>query len=537
MIQKLTSCRAVKLNMLIGILLALALILTACPAAGPSSSAPAGDDGTMAEESMDDQSLVVASTFAETTFDPHFMLRTDGAGVALLTFETLVEFNEEMEIVPLLAESWEVDEEGRTWTFNLRQGVTFHDGTSFNAEAVKATWERFLDPDVGAKDTRRLAPILESLDVVDEHTINLTTFDPYPELLTNLTDVHTAIISPTAAEKYAPADFGHEEPAGTGPFKFDQWVSADQFELVRNDEYWGDKDIKADRVIFRTIPESASLVAALEAGEIDVAIGIPAEEAVRLQENANLSVGTYEAFRTFMASMLITVPPFDDVRVRHALNYAVDKEALTEFVMAGFAKPTETVLFPGWPYRVAQEPYAYDPDKARELLAEAGYPDGFETTLAFTPQWDKGKEMAETIAAYLQDVGVTAELLSMEAAVLSEFYRDTAEVPDRRIFMVRKSAFGVDFNLTRLFTTASFDDDNRERYFNQDVEDLLAEARFSFDEELRAKNYAEVQRIVWEDAPEIFLFTTTPAFATQADISGLWFRTDGVPTLAEVGRE
>ncbi|MEM7134786.1 MAG: ABC transporter substrate-binding protein [Chloroflexota bacterium] len=536
MSQMLKSLRFFRLNMLIGGLMVLALLLAACPA--PAPGAPAGgDDSEMMVEESGEKTLTVASTFAETTFDPHFMLRIDGAGLTLLTFETLVEFNEDMEIVPLLAESWEVSEDGRTWTFNLRQGVTFHDGTPFNAEAVKATWERFLDPEVGAKDTRRLEPILESLEVVDEHTLNLTTFDPYPELLTNLTDVHTAIISPTAAEKYDPADFGHEEPVGTGPFKFEQWVSADRFELVRNEEYWGDKDVWADRIVFRTIPESASLVAALEAGEIDVALGVPAEEAARLGENADLSVGTYEAFRTFMASMLVTVAPFDDVRVRHALNYAVDKEALTQFVMAGFAKPTETVLFPGLPYRVAQEPYAYDPDKARELLAEAGYSDGFETTLAYTPQWDKGKEMAETIAAYLQDVGVTAELLSMEAAVLSEFYRDTAEVPDRRIFMVRKSAFGVDFNLTRLFTQASFDDDNRERYFNQEVEDLLAEARFSFDEELRANNYAEVQRIVWEDAPEIFLFTATPAFATQADVTGLWFRTDGVPTLAEVSKE
>jgi ABC-type transport system substrate-binding protein len=373
------------------------------------------------------------------------------------------------------------------------------------------------------------------MEVLDDHTLAVTTANPFPEFLTNLTDRNTSIISPTAAEKYAPMDFGHQEPVGTGPFMFDKWVGTDQVEVVANPNYWGPLP-QVDRLVFRIIPEAASLVAAVEAGEVDIATPINADDAIRLQDDPDLLVGQYDAFLTVMDGILMAVPPLDDVRVRHALNYMVDKEAITVGIFLGFAKPTETVLYPGLPYRVPQPPYEYNPEKARELLAEAGYPDGFTTELAYSPDFDKGKEVSEAIAAWAADVGITLELKPMESAVLSSYYREKDEVPGRRIFMMRKSAFGVDFNLTRLFTKASWDDDNRARFYDPEVERLLEEARYSFDEGLRARNYAEVQRIVWEAALEIFLYTYSPPYVTQTDVKGIWFKPDGAIMLAGVYR-
>jgi glutathione transport system substrate-binding protein len=484
-----------------------------------------------------ERTIVIGSPVTEESFDPIFQLRTGGEGMVRLTFETLVTFNEEMQIVPLLAESWTISEDGRTYRFALRQGVRFHDGTPFNAEAVKYSWERWLDPASGARNTSRLAPLLETLTVVDEYTLDLTTVRPFPEMLTNLTSGHSAIVSPTAARSVDVAQFGRVAAVGTGPFKFEGWVGIDRVDLVRNPDYWGDLDVWAERISYRIIPEMASLIAALEAGEVDIALAIPAEEALRLQDDPRIDIASYQAFNTIKIPMLLTVAPFDDVRVRQALNYAIDKEVIVNSVLGGFGAVTTTVTYPGLPYRVDQVPYTYDPARARALLAEAGLPNGFSTTLAFTPSLDKGREVVEIVAAYLADVGVMVELNSMDAATLSAHYRETSEVPARRLFVEQRTAFGVDFNLSRMYTSATIDEDNRARYFNQQVEDLLLEARFSFDEELRARNYAEVQRIVWEDAPEIFLYSLTPTYGVRSGITDLWIQSDGVPRVAEVRRE
>jgi len=332
------------------------------------------------------------------------------------------------------------------------------------------------------------------------------------------------------------ADFGRTAAVGTGPFRFDKWVGADRIELVANKDYWGEKP-KVDRLVFRTIPEVASVVAGLEAGEIDIATQIPVEEAVRLQANPKLKVELYDSYRATIICMLITAKPLDDVRVRWAINYAVDKESITKNIFKGLAKPTETVLFPGLPYRVVQEPYKYDPAKAKQLLAEAGYPNGFKTRLAYNAAFEKGKEVIQAVQAYLKDVGIEAEVDVFETAAYSKYFRDAAPDATRRLFMVQKAAAGVDFNLTRMFTKAYWDDDNRERYFSQRVEDLLAEARYSFDENLRAKNYAEVQKIIWQDAPEIFMYTMKSTLVRQANVGGVWLQPNEAVVFAGVTKQ
>lgn len=483
-----------------------------------------------------DNVLVVGSPLTEESFDPIKQFRTLGEGLVRLTFETLVTFDEDMQITPLLAESWSISDDGRTYTFALRRGVTFHDGTPFDAAAVEYSWLRWIDPDNGGRNTSRLAPLLETLEVIDTHTIALTTVRPYPELLTNLTSGHSSIVSPTAARSVSTEEFGQTVAVGTGPFVFQGWSGVDRLELVRNENYWGDVDIWADRIEYRIIPEMTSIVAALEAGEIDIALQVSSEEAPRLMNDDRLTIDSYVAFNTTKIPMLVTVAPFDDVRVRQALNYAVDKDAIVEAILGGYALKTTTVIFPGLPYRVDQPPYDYDPARARELLAEAGYADGFSTTLAFTPSFNKGREVAEIVAAYLADVGVTVELLSMDSATLSSFYRETSEVPERRMWVEGKSAFGVDFNVSRMYTSATIDEDNRGRFIDPTVEVLLEEARFSFDEELRTRNYAEVQRILWSEAPEIFLYSLRQPFGTQSDVTGLWYQTDGVPRFMGVAK-
>ncbi len=516
----------------------LALLLLVSLVAGLVGCSPSATPGQVAPTAAPAAPKVatIATTFGMTSFDPVIVGYGPLYGMVLLTFETLVQHDQKANIVPVLAKSWTTSADGMTWTFKLRENVKFHDGTPFNAAAVKASWERLLNPDTAAKDVARIKSVMSKMEVIDDLTFAFTTIKPYPELLTNLTDRATAIMSPTAVAKYKPAEFGRMEPSGTGPYKFDKWVGTDRVELVPNANYWGPKP-KLDRVILRVIPDGASMVAALEAGEIDMAMPMTGDDALRLVNNKKIQIVKYEAFLTHMDSMLVTVKPLDNVKVRQALNYAVDKKAISEKIHRGFAKPTETVVFPGLPYRVVQPPYDYNPAKAKQLLAEAGYPNGFEIELAFSPDFDKGKEVSEAVAAYLGDVGVKVNLKSMESAVISNYYREKTPVPGRRIFMAQKSAFGVDFNLTRMFTKASWDEDNRSRYYNETVEKLLEEARYSFDEAVRTKNYTEVQKIVWQDAPEIFLFTLTPPYGASASLKGFWVKADATPMMGEMYKE
>ena len=480
--------------------------------------------------------VVFATTLAEPTLDPAFMAYRAGYGISQAVYEGLVALDQKGAYVPSLATSWTTSADGKTWTFKLRQGVKFHDGAPFTSAAVKYSWERLLAPETAAKDVTRLKPILDTMATPDDFTFQITTKGAYPEFFLSLVDKALGIVSPNA-KNFTAAEYGRKSAAGTGPFKLDKWVGSDRMELVANKDYWGTK-AQVDRLVFRSIPEIASIVAGLESGEIDAATELTGDDTVRLKSNAKLKVQYFDSSATFMICMLVTVKPLDDVRVRQAINYAVDKESIVKNIMRGLAQPTASPAFPGLPYRVVQPPYTYNPAKAKELLTQAGLAGGFTTKLAYNTSFEKGKEVIQAVQGYLKDVGINAEIEVFESAAYSTYFRDKTPEATRRLFMVSKSGAGVDFNLTRLYSKATWDDDNRERYFNQTVEDLLASTRYSFDEALRAKNYAEIQRIIWQDAPEIWMYNPLSSLVSQTTIGGLWVRpVDDAPQFAAITKQ
>lgn len=501
----------------------------AAPTVGATGTSEQEAQATSAGGDGPSGAIVFATDQTIPTQDPHFVDSQADTSFSTLMFEPLIvaDLATPGQFLPKLAMSWDVGSDQNTWTFTLRDEVSFHDGTPFDAGAVKYTFDRLRDPATGAIQFGLLSSVA-SVDVVDPMTVNIVTSAPYPELLTNLSAPAAAIISPTAAGKGALADFGRA-PVGTGPFRFKEWPNVDTLTAEANPDYWGAMPSVAT-ITLRSVPEMGAIVAGLEAGEFDVAVNLPPDQVKRLQEVDGLSVEVFDLAGADKVGMLNSKKPFDDVRVRRALNYAVNRQAIVDAILGSFGQVTTTPLFVGLPYRVEQEPYTYDPERAKQLLAEAGYPDGFSTTLLYAPI-GTFPTTVQAVAADFKEVGVEVDLQSREQAVWGQLV--TAKDDTRDMWYEHKGGLGVDFNLTRLYAKSSWDVDNRSRYFNQRVEDLLVEARSSFDETARANAYGEIQKIVWEDAPDVFLISEKLPLVATSQLQNFKVTANGYLLLAE----
>ena len=234
-------------------------------------------------------SLIFASSADAPTLDPHNTTDSQSDQVIWMLFNALIRYDENMQIVPDLAESWSVGDDDVTWTFHLRSGVTFQDGTALDAHAVKANFDRVLDPDQGHNRRSLFLPI-ERVDVVDEHIVNIVTAYPFGAFEPMMAHVSAVIVSPAAAEKFG-KDFGHtaETTVGSGPYKVVRWRKDNELIVERNDDYWGEKG-KLDQVIYRPIPEAASRIIALEAGDVDVVTHVPPADLPRLEDDPNITI-------------------------------------------------------------------------------------------------------------------------------------------------------------------------------------------------------------------------------------------------------
>jgi ABC-type transport system substrate-binding protein len=455
------------------------------------------------------------------TLDPALIKREPAKAMSLLMMETLVKFDdpENPKFVPWLAKSWTTSQDGKTWTVKLQENVKFHDGTPFDAEAVKFTYDRLKDPKVAATEAVARLGILERVDAVDATTVNFVTKQPYADFVLAMTDPGTAIVSPTAAQKGAVADFGRA-PVGTGPYKFVEWQGTEAAVAVPNGGYWGPQKALMERITLKAIPEAGAMIAGLEAGEIDYISSVAPAYYDRLKGNSKLRISTHTPSAAFIMGVLTVKQPFDDVRVRQALMYAVDRDTIIKTILKGLAVPSTSPLWPGNPYRVEQTPYNYDPAKAKQLLNEAGYGNGFKMAILFSgfaPQPD----ICQAYGEYYSQVGIEVDLQQREDAVWAQLVR--AKDNARDVFLQSKGGIGTDFNLNRLYSGQFLDEDNRGRWVDPRIEELLPKGRESFVDADRAKIYAEIQKIVWENVPELFAWHPQTVIAQKTEVQGAVF--------------
>jgi ABC-type transport system substrate-binding protein len=452
-------------------------------------------------------------------------------------------------IRPGLAESWEISDDGLVYTFNLRQGVTFHDGAAFNADAVVTWYNSFLEgaPDSQYDATRMvyvkdfITVWIDTVEAVDEYTVRMTLPKPYAPLLANLAIPIAGVISPTAIAQGL--DYVAVNPSGTGAFRLAQasdWTRDSQMVLQANPDYWGGAP-KVEQLIIRVVPEGSTRLQQVEAGELDIAWALTPEDVERARENPDLVIVEDAGLNTNAVEFNVTKEPFTSKEVRQALNYAVNKEELSEGLYNGNMVTAGGVLPPvDWAYNPDLQSYPYDPDKARELLATAGFDESNPLTFTFMAYTiprgynPVGDRLATAIQEYWSEVGVQAEIQTAEWTQ----YR-----ADRRANMFQCSLSGwqgdngdPDNFLYSLLAGASAGAGNTSFYDNPEVNDLLAQATAVSDQEERKAIYHEAEQLIVDDAPWCFLGYQKHQVVTRANITDFQLQPTYIYYFAGVGK-
>lgn len=419
-------------------------------------------------------------------------------------FEGLTRFGPDGSVNPGLAESWEISEDGLTYTFHLHEGVTFHDGSALDAGDVKFSLDRAHDED-SQNAQKALFEGIESVEVVDDLTVKVTLKAPDGSFLFNMAWGDAVIVAPESITEIK------QEPVGTGAFVFDDWVQGDRITLVKNPDYWGEA-AKLDKVTFKFISDPTAAFAAVMAEDVHAFPGFPAPENLpQFEADARFQVlvGSTEG-ETILATNN-KMKPFDDVKVREALAHAIDRQAIIDGAMFGLGTPIGTHFAPHNPDYVDLTGLSeYDPEKAKALLAEAGYADGFETTLKLPPP-SYARRGGEIIAAQLRAVGIEAEISNLEWAQWLE-----------QVFK------GKDFGLTIVSHTEPFDigiyarPDYYFQYDDADFQEMNTELGGEADPAKRSDLLERMQRKIAEDYVNGYLFQLATPTVANAKIRGLW---------------
>src|SRR5699024_10018553 len=354
-------------------------------------SACSSDDSS--SNSSGAKNLKVGFSAEPLTLDPHDADDAVSNQANLLIYDKLVTFNEDSEIVPELAEDWKLAEDSKSLTMQLREDVTFQDGEPFNAEAVKKNFERVLDKDRGFSRTSLFADFIEDVVVDDEYEVTFEFHTPFSAALNTFAHGAGGIISPKAIDEEDEKPI-EDNPVGVGPYELEDWTPGTEISFTTNEDYWdGEKDL--DSITIETIPENSSRSIALENGEIDVASPIGIEDIERMEDAEDIDFTLTPAYRTLSYAINVEKDPFEDKKVRQAINYAVDMDTISEDILKGASKPLQAPIGSSLGLYSEVGEYNYNPEKAKELLDEAGVEEGTEINL-WTPD-----------ARYLMDSTVT----------------------------------------------------------------------------------------------------------------------------------
>ncbi|RNC99122.1 ABC transporter substrate-binding protein [Lysinibacillus halotolerans] len=523
------------------LLLVLLVVLAACSGEEGTSEEPADTDTSGDTEEAVPQTLVFGRGGDSVSLDPAIVTDSESFKVTENIFETLLNFGEQDTTVqPGLAKEWEVSEDGLTYTFHLQEGVKFHDGTDFNAEAVVKNVERWKG---GAEEKfyyfhsmfkSEGEDIIKSVEAVDDYTVVFTLTRPQAPFLKNIAMSPFAIASPTAFESAGDA-FG-DNPVGTGPFKFVEWKRNDSITVEKNEDYWQEGLPKLDKIIFRSIPDNSARLNALTTGEIDLADGINPSDAATVESNSELQLIERPSMNIGYLGLTSTRKPFDNVLVRQAVNYAIDKQAIVDAFFQGRAEVAVNPMpssISG--YNEEIEGYPYDPEKAKELLAEAGY-DGEEIELwampVPRPYMPDGQKVAEAIQKNLADVGIPSKIVTFEWAT----YLEKAKNGEADAFLMGWTGDNGDADnfLYTLLDKDTIGSNNYAYYSNDEVHELLIAAQTETDEEKRNDLYKQAQVIIHEDAPWVPLAHSTPLLAAKKGVTDYLPHPTGSESLINV---
>jgi len=498
--------------------------------------------GISLQASTPSDTLVVAIRADIQDLDPAYLEDAPTSAVGFQIYEHLVRRDFDGTYAPGLAESWEVSEDATEYTFFLREGVEFHDGTPFNAQAVKFQFERLKDPETGSHAGEIMRQNIERIDVPDDYTITFVLTGPNAAFFEDvLIQNATYLASPTAIERYG--DDYTRNPVGTGPFVFESWRPDTEVVLTRNENYWAGAP-NINRVVFRPIPEAATQITELRVGTVDVITTVPTEYLEELEQDDSVVVINEPDFNVRYLVFNFATEVFQDVNVRRALHHSLDIYELVDVFLSGVADPaygplTNQSLF----HNPDVLSYDYDPDKALELFAEAGWTPGADgllrndagETLQFTlstPQgrYTKDRELNEAVHYQFREIGVDARLEILEFATLIDRLSER-EFDLAYIGMMQRTGEPAS-HLNIMYGTGGWA--NWGDYSNPDVDALLDRGLRTAVFEEREEIYFEVQDLIMEDVPTINIMNELYIIAHSASVKDYVFtasRTHDYTTL------
>lgn len=533
---KLMCKKTKQFSVLIACLLVVALFLGGC---GPEGEMGNGDDGL-----GNDNTIIYGITGDPVIFNP--ILSTGGpAGIIIeRVYNGLLKPNENLEMVGDLAESWSFSDDGLVWTFKLKEGVTFHDGTPFTSADVKYTYDAIKHPDyqgVRATDFKHI----EKVEAPDDYTVVITLNMPFAPLLTKLSmgilPKHIFETTSIADMKQNPANM---EPIGTGPYKYKEWEQGQHIILEANDDYFGEGPY-IDQVIVKFYQDEQIMLAALEKGDIDYMESIPIDHVDRIKEQYSdrydIREVPYNGYRYI--GLKQTHPILKDIRVRKALMYGLNRNQIVEELFHGYGTVLNSNIPPvSWAYAEGElEEYEYNPEKAKELLEEAGWKEGADgirekdgEKLTFTVLLRSGNKEEEAVSLLVQEdwrtIGVEMVPEFIEYSVLLEQYLDVAQFeayslgwtlsldPDFYIF------FHSDCALDEQGQLVGFND---VEFNNEELDRLLEEGRTEMDQQKRKQIYWDAQKIINKELPYVFLYSKDNVSAMNKKVQGVVWSTLG----------
>lgn len=490
------------------------VLISACSTQQTQTSNDGGNSSGKAENGG---TLKVVRLSDATKLDPHFITDIPSANIIYQkVYETLVEPDKNMEIKPLLAKEWKVIDD-TTWEFKLEEGVKFHDGTPFNADAVKVTFDRLLDP-ATASPQREKFTMIKEVKVVDDYTVQLLLEYPYAPLLSILASSEGSIMSPKALKEKPESLSTH--PVGTGPFVFKSWKTGQEISLKKNDSYWGKKP-NIDGVVFKVVPEDATRLAMIETGEAHINDQVPVTELDRIEASDSIGLQRNDGLAVEYVGFNTKKKPLDDVKVRKAISHAIEREAIIKGVYNDVGSLANAAMSPMvFGYSENVKPYEYDLNEAKKLLKEAGYDKGLKLKLLTSDRKER-INMAEVIQSQLKGIGVDVDIQVMEYGA----YLDTIDKAEHDLFIGGwgNATGDGDYNQYNLFHSASQGPPGNHFYYsNPEVDEKIEEARRETDSEKRKQIYEEVMKIELDDAVYVPIRNYEHMAAYSKNVSDFW---------------
>lgn len=452
--------------------------------------------------------LRVAVPSSLNTLDPHKTKSGEEYLVNWMVYSSLVSLDRNMTAEPDLAESWESSSDLKTWTFHLRKGVKFHHGRVFDAEDVVFSINRILDKKTGSKSRSNLQ-IIDKMEILDKNTVRFHLKQAYGGFQDLFASRQARMIPRDRVDSLS------KEPIGTGPFKFVSYTPGDKFVLVKNPDYFKQGLPKIDRLIFRIIPETSTAVAALETGEIDMVWNLSLESIKQVEGISGIKVSRVATSSWDAMVMNIAHKPFDDIRVRQAINMIIDKKQMVDLALFGYGSPTHTPIPPNHPY--FNKSIGFNPPNiaaAKKLMTEAGYADGFETTLYIPAGRPTRARLGVVARSALQQIGIKAKLQTVP------WDKFLADIEGKTAFYVTGffSRPTIDTSTWSWYHSSGSWNAGIWNYKSSKMDKILEDGRRSDSESDRKKIYADFQALANNDAPAVIPYVLNHAVGYRANV-------------------